>query len=299
MEYCILRTSKLKDRASITSTAEHNFRLRLQGNINPEMIHENVLLTNKLNADINDASSFQKKLTEYYNSLEIKERSDNVLMLEFMVTASPEFFIGKTEKEVIGWAKHQQEFMKQEFGQQLQVGILHLDERSPHIHFMVSTEIESEKRYKNRYGEKIVKNWSLNAKRYDREFLIGLHDRHAEFNKKYGLKRGEKNKPKKVHIPLKQYYMELAQSFNNVKKEEKEITTLKKFREVYPVLKKAVEVSYECILDLLEIINNHEIQDAESEKVIKVIDKIKVLPTTQNIKRVKKPLVKKEVKTRE
>ena len=48
---------------------------------------------------------------------------------------------------------------------------------------MISTELKSLKRYKNQKGEFHKETWSLNAKRYDPEFLVGLQDRFAEHNK--------------------------------------------------------------------------------------------------------------------
>lgn len=107
--------------------------------------------------------------------------------------------------EVLNWANHQCEFFKAKFGDQLKIGVLHLDEKTPHIHFMVGTEMKSVKRYKNQKGEFFKETWSLNAKRYDREFLVNLHTEHAEHNKDFGLKRGVKGSMRK-HTELKEFY---------------------------------------------------------------------------------------------
>lgn len=160
---------------------------------------------NALNADTKKASDLQERLTKYYEQLGIKERKDNVLMMEFIVSASPEFFDGKDSAEVEKWAAHQVEFMKKEFGGQLKIAVLHLDEKTPHLHFMVGTEMETVKKYRNQKGEFHKKTWSLNAKRYNPEFLIGLHDRHAEWNKRYGLKRGVRGSMRE-HTTLKEFY---------------------------------------------------------------------------------------------
>lgn len=201
----ILRTAKVKSRGQITQACEHNFRLREQHNIDENKSHQNQILVNSLGVDISKANNLQERLTEHYNSLGIKERSDNVLMMEFVVSASPEWFHGKKNGEVLQWANHQTDFFKNKFGDQLKMGVLHLDEKTPHIHFMIGTEMKLVKRYKNQKGEFFKETWSLNAKRYDKKFLISLHTEHAEHNKNLGLKRGVKGSMRK-HTELKEFY---------------------------------------------------------------------------------------------
>lgn len=201
----ILRTEKVKTRQQITAAAEHNFRIRTQSNIDASKTPQNRILVNTLNVDTKNASDLQKQLSNFYDGLGIKEKSNNVLMMEFVVSASPEFFEGKTAEQIEGWAAHQVEFFKAEFGQQLKIGVLHVDEKTPHLHFMIGTEFEETKKYKNQKGEFHKKAWSLNARRYNPEFLIGLHDRHAAHNKKYELKRGVRGSLRK-HTSLKEFY---------------------------------------------------------------------------------------------
>ena len=100
--------------------------------------------------------------------------------------------------------------MKNEFGDNLQVAVLHLDEKTPHLHFLLSCEEKSLKRYKNQKGEFFREEYSLNAKRWGPDFLRDLHTRHAEHNEKLGLKRGNPSSGG-VHKPLKEYYKELEQ----------------------------------------------------------------------------------------
>lgn len=213
MSFNILRTKKINSRIKITQAAEHNFRLRLQHNIDPSRTKFNRVVVNSLGVDEKIANDFQNKLSDFYSSLGIKERADNVLMMEFVVSASPDFFTGKKESEILEWVNHQVDFMKKEFGDQLKLAIYHRDEKSPHIHFMIGTEMKSVKKYKNQKGEFHKETWSLNAKRYNPEFLSALHDRHAEWNKKYGLKRGVKGSAKKNNT-VKQFYSALAKALN-------------------------------------------------------------------------------------
>lgn len=201
----ILRTEKVKSRAQITQAAEHNFRIRSQSNIDDSRTKLNKIFVNTLGVDTKKASDLQEKLSEFYSGLGIKEKANNVLMMEFVVSASPEFFSGKKISEINEWANHQVEFFKNEFGDQVKIAVLHLDEKTPHLHFMIGTEIKSVKKYKNQKGEFFKETWSLKADRYNPEFLTGLHDRHAQWNKKYGLKRGVKGSMRQ-HKSLKEFY---------------------------------------------------------------------------------------------
>lgn len=246
--YSILRTVKIKDRQKISQLSEHNFRIRSQENINDNRSNENLILVNKLKVDVKVTASLQEKLSEYYSDLGVKERADNVLMMEFVVSASPEFFEGKSQKEIKKWAQHQVEYFEKQFGQNLKMGVLHLDEKTPHIHFMVSTEHETVKTYKNRHGSTQKKTWSLNAKRFNPQFLTDMQSSYAMHNKVFGLKRGEE-KSKRAHIKLKDYYESIKKIENDLKKSENEQKKLLKLKEYYPKLK-------ENIFNLIDIVDN-------------------------------------------
>jgi len=223
----ILRTDKVKSKGQITQAAEHNFRLRDQPNIDGSRTHLNRLLVNSLGVDTSKASDLQEKLTAYYNGLGVKTRPDNVLMMEFIVSASPEWFEKKTPEQVQKWANHQVAFFQNKFGDQLKIGILHLDEKTPHLHFMIGTEQKTVKRYKNQKGEFFKETWSLNADRYNPKFLTDLHTEHAQHNKVLGLKRGVEGSMRK-HVDLKEFYklVNKALSTDYQKQIEKTLDTL-------------------------------------------------------------------------
>ena len=125
-------------------------------------------------------------------------------MLEFMVSASPEFFETATPETIADWKKTQVEFLQEQFGTNLKLVMMHVDESSPHMHIFISTELKSEKKYKNQKGEFFKTTWSLNAKRFDPEFLVGLHDAHAAKNDRFGLLRGVEGSTAE-HVTMKDY----------------------------------------------------------------------------------------------
>lgn len=63
-------------------------------------------------------------------------------------------------------------------------------------------------KFKNRYGSGEKEQTSLNARRFNNEYLIDLHTRYAEHNKKFGLVRGKK-KSKAVHKDLQEFYKDV------------------------------------------------------------------------------------------
>ena len=206
--YNTMRTQKLKDRKKVSAAASHNFRIRHQGNVDASRTPDNEILLNSLGADLSRAEGLQEALSDYYRAIGAKENKNSVLAQEFVISASPEFFRAMKPSDVKKWAQEQVEFMKNEFGDNLKVAVLHLDEKTPHLHLMLSTEKKTVKAYKNQHGAYSKETVSLNANRWGPEFLKGLHDRHAKHNAHYGLKRGKKGS-EAIHKPVKDYYRDL------------------------------------------------------------------------------------------
>ena len=56
------------------------------------------------------------------------KKGTNIKCMEFVLTASPEFFKTATDKEKLEWRKTQIEFLKEEFGKSLIHIVEHNDE---------------------------------------------------------------------------------------------------------------------------------------------------------------------------
>lgn len=208
IQFNILRTRKIKTLGRIYAVAAHNLRLKSQANVDESKSKNNQVIFDSLNFDRQERGGLYKSLMTYYDGLQIKRKQDNVLMYEYVVTASPEFFQGKTPGKVKEWADHQSKFFQEQFGNNYKVAFLHLDEKTPHLHIICSTEIKSVKKYKNRYGSCEKETWSLNSKHIDPEFLVALHDKHAAWNKKFNLSRGVRGL-QATHTELKEFYKEV------------------------------------------------------------------------------------------
>lgn len=216
--YAILRTKRIKDTNKFSQMCMHNLRDRTNNekNIDSSKSHLNEILVDEF--DLQNAKEFNtgyaKKLNDYYNKLEIKQRKDAVQAMEFVLTASPEFFEKATPKEKENWKKHQLNFARKEFGKNLKLAVLHQDESTPHIHLVISTEITKMQKFKNRYGTCEKKVTSLNAKRFNRSYLKDLHTRYAEHNKEFGLVRGLEGS-EATHTDLKTHRTDVKEALNS------------------------------------------------------------------------------------
>lgn len=212
MSFAILRTKKIKDATAVTQAEKHNLRIKYAGNVDPSKSHLNRILYDEFNIQSGE-KNLNQCLTEYYKEKKVSQKKNSVQMMEFVLTASPKFFKDAAPEKVSKWADHQIEFFKKKFGDQFKLAVLHLDETTPHIHVMISTEQKSIKKYKNQFGEFHKEGWSLNVKRYDRNFLIDLQTEYAEHNSKFGLQRGLKSS-KAVHQTLKEFYKKIEKAMS-------------------------------------------------------------------------------------
>lgn len=210
--FAILRTKRL---SGISSACAHNLRTKHANNVDKTKSHLNEIIIDNLDLSAranmgSDTGTYDDRLLDYYKNKNAKVKQNSVMAMEFVLTASPEFFENATPEKINRWKKSQLNFMKTEFGDQVQFAVLHLDEKTPHLHFFVSVEETKMQKYKNRYGsgEKLV--CSLNADRYNPIFLQKLQDRYALHNKKFGLERGMRNS-KAVHSELKEFQAQVKE----------------------------------------------------------------------------------------
>ena len=265
-----MRIAKIKDAKQMADTAGHNFRLRSQPNIDNSKSEQNRILWNNLNMNTTKRSGFSEAFQKLYTDLGVAVRKNSVLACEIVVSASPDFFSTKLDEDVDIWAQNQVDFMKKQFGDNCRVAVLHKDEKTPHLHFLISTEEKTSKTFKNRHQTSVKALWQLNAKRWNPDFLKALHTAHAAHNEHHGLIRGQ-GKAGTVHKPLKQYYKELADkekalNAELVKREEKD-DLLNRARDYIKKAKTVMDEQFENITTLLDVALSKELTPEEYERV--------------------------------
>lgn len=189
--YSIIRTKKHKSIASVASRECHTYRRRPTPNADPAKIKKNRLLFGQEN--------YADGLKDFLKNYEVENniRKDGVLAIEYLLTASPEFFDGgsKIERDnrLKKWCESQIDFMKKMHGDKnILCMYLHLDEKTPHIEaYVTPVDPKGKLNFKHFLGSP--------AK------LTALQTNYATHNANFGLKRGQEGS-KATHEEVKKFY---------------------------------------------------------------------------------------------
>lgn len=228
MSYSIIKFAKIKSISEISEYAGHNLRTKISKtrneNIDLQRTPKNRRLVNTFNAK--KTEDLQKSITAHFKKLGVKVRKDSVLAIDLIATTSPEYWgdwhdqIGtpQFEKKLKVWEDIQLKQAQKEYGAENVVfAECHLDETTPHIHFLVLPLEKKDVIYKNRHGTSIKNKVVLNANKYNPEFYTGLVTRFAEANSSLGLQRGNFNSVVDP-TPLKDYRNQLKKEILKQKK---------------------------------------------------------------------------------
>lgn len=133
------------------------------------------------------------------------DKSKNVVADELLFTATNEFFKDMTRDDILDWANTCMEFVYQDLGytkEQVLHSVVHLDEKTPHIHCVVVPLI---KKFDKRTN---TERYTISKKQYirDKIHLSELQDKYHKrlTDKGYDLERGIKGSDRK-HIKIKEY----------------------------------------------------------------------------------------------
>lgn len=186
MAKAILRTAKLKGN-QVKASDEHTERARETLNADPQKLKDNIYLIGEPELNLRDLvnkeiekSTWTTKNGEKRTG---KPRPDSVECVEYLMTASPDFF-GDNEldkmSKALEFADRAGEYMKknEERGMKFVKAVIHLDEMTPHI---------------VAYAVPIDPNGKLNAKHHfgGNKWRMAEHqDEFAEIMQPLGLERG-------------------------------------------------------------------------------------------------------------
>ncbi len=132
-------------------------------------------------------------------------QSRNCVADELMFTATSEFFKIMTKEDIKDWADTCMEFVYNDLGytkEQVLHSVVHLDEKTPHIHCVVVPLVKKLDKRTN------TERWTISKKQYikDKIHLSELQDKyHKRLTEKgYDLERGIKGSDNE-HIKIKEY----------------------------------------------------------------------------------------------
>ena len=193
--YAILRTAKLKSFGEIGGSLSHNYRTRPTPNADPTRTADNA---HSSPTPFSAMNAIKQRLPD-------KTRSNAVLCVEYLITASPEWSGWQDQKQEADFFKRSLEWLEHKHGKENVIATsIHRDETTPHL---------------IAYVVPIDSRGKLNA----RSFLGGraaLSKMQTDFHEKVkdlGLERGLEGS-KAEHKTVKEFYAELQEPLPKAEK---------------------------------------------------------------------------------
>lgn len=199
MSFAIYRTAKLKSFGEIGGSLSHTYRTRPTPNADENKQH--------LNKHIFE--TYNQCFDALKNAIPEKRRSNAVLCIEHLITASPTWSGWGTKKEE-EFFKKSLEFLNKKYGKENVIACsIHRDETTPHLIV---------------YVVPIDEKGGLNAKKWlgGRAKLSQTQTEFANEVKYLGLERGLENS-KARHKTIKQFYAEIEKPIPKLKEKKYEI----------------------------------------------------------------------------
>lgn len=185
--FCIMRTEKRK-RTDITGIQKENNRTATGYNnsVNRER--------SELNVPLIQSNNWTQDIKAEIDRAGAHTRSNSVVALDTLYTASPQFFDGKTQEQTEHFFKECLQFHQERFGHIISA-VIHYDETTPHLH-VVSVPLTQDGRLSAR---DVIGNKAKMSKTQDQFF--------EQVGKVYGLDRGERGdgQEKKRHTSAQEH----------------------------------------------------------------------------------------------
>ena len=200
--FCIMRTEKRK-KSDLSGIQKENTRTATEYNnkVSPGMDIFNVVLK--------ESSNWLQDINSEIQAAGAKPRSNSVLALDTIYTASPEFFQGKTNQQNDDFFKDCLQFHQERFGHIISA-VVHYDETTPHLH-IISVPLTPDNRLSAR---DVIGNKAKMSKTQDSFF--------EQVGKSYGLERGihMDGQEKRQHISAQEHELrEIKQAIAKGKEE--------------------------------------------------------------------------------
>lgn len=254
--FCIMRTEKRK-KSDLSGIQKENTRTAAEYNnkVSPGMDIFNVTLK--------ESSNWLQDINNEIQAAGAKARSNSVLALDTIYTASPNFFQGKTNQQNDDFFKDCLQFHQEHFGHIISA-VIHYDETTPHLH-VISVPLTKDGRLSAR---DVIGNKAKMSKTQDQFF--------EQVGRDYGLARGihMDGQEKKQHISAQEHQLrEIKQQIAREQEklgaiehsEETARTRAQEYRRTAAELQKQIEVlqeernkQHKSLLLLTEAANNKQ-----------------------------------------
>ena len=253
MSYAIFRCQSINTLEDLSHIGSHNKREKESYKSNPDIRKEDsknniqlVKCNNKYREKFYEITKEYKKEHEekmktirrdrYKTFDQMVDDSKSCVADEMIFTSGPEFFKDMSKEEILKWANGCMEFVYKDLGytkEQVIQSVLHLDEKTPHIHCVVVPLV---KKFDKRVNKE---RYSISKRDYikDQNYLSILQDKYCFRlnNLGFNLERGEKGtKIKNLSLGqlkgiTRQYERLANKSIKNIESEHLKIINILKF----------------------------------------------------------------------
>ena len=169
-QYAILRFAKYKG-PTVSRIEAHNERTKESYASNPDIKTE---LSKQNFYPVAPKGKYREVANQIIRNAGCRVRKDSVTAVEALITASPEFFEGKSRKEIREFFARAVEFMKSKQDPETYISaVVHVDEETPHMHFcfvpitpdgrLSAKEIIGNKKHLTKWQDEF---WSYMVKKY-------------------------------------------------------------------------------------------------------------------------------------
>ena len=189
MPYTILRFKKLKGGA-ISGCERHNERKKEIYKSNPDIDVDKSIQNYHIIEP--PKYTYSRKVKDLIKKSNCKTRKDSVMLVETIITASPEFMKKLSLEEQKEYFKRATDFMIDRVGKQNIISaVVHMDESNPHMH-LVFCPINKE----NKLSAKSILGNQKSLSQWQTDYFECMHERWNE------LERGKSSiETKRKHIP--------------------------------------------------------------------------------------------------
>lgn len=311
----VVRFQRVKNTGVMTSIQQHNFRKHKNiTSVDYTLTNRNIYLVGDDNVNLNqEFQNLKKKFNFRY------EKNKSVMFDEFVISASPEFFKGKSRKEKEQYFRDNLDILQKHFFKvenSIVSAVIHMDEKTPHMHVVACPLI--------RDTEKVIKRGQDKGKVIKGDFVSLSHDRlfgkrqqcrelqtvfNEELKKKgYDLQRGLQNTGIK-YTTKKEYEKELLKldEIEDYKSEsEKELKEIENMSLLEKIVnyKKIINRFFEFIDEVKQVFKQNQVIQQQNEKLAKENERFKLKLNAQakskaKIREEEKDKIEKEIRKEE
>lgn len=243
--YAIMRNKKHKIGGGLAAALQHMYRERETPNSDASVKNLDAKVAKNTRESLQLLHSEIKKSQDETTR---KMRKDAVVAVEYLFTASPEFFDPRDDKKIQEFTSAVSKFLSETYEDGVIIAAsVHLDETTPHVSVFITPTTKNDKNQLTFNARKFLGGKKLLSEQQDKFFEAVRH---------LGLKRGQKGS-KATHQQINKFYSNLLISDQKKSEINKKFTAdIQKNAGVLGSKKELLQTSTELAEQLAESMSN-------------------------------------------